>query len=108
MARRALGSQDICFMNASALAAEIRYGRLSAKEVMQAHLERIDSVNPQVNAIVTLHAEQGLAAAVAADEAQARGVPLGSLHGLPVAHKDLLLTKGMRTTFGSAIHRDFI
>jgi len=108
MARRALVSQDICFMNASALAAEIRSGRLSAKEVMQAHLERIDSVNPQVNAIVTLHAEQGLAAAVAADEAQARGVPLGPLHGLPVAHKDLLLTKGMRTTFGSAIHRDFI
>ncbi len=108
MARSVPVSQDICFMNASALAAEIRSGRLSAKEVMQAHLERIDSVNPQVNAIVTLHAEQALAAAVAADEAQVRGAPLGPLHGLPVAHKDLLLTKGMRTTFGSAIHRDFI
>lgn len=87
---------------------EIRAGRLSAREVMHAHLARIERVNPRVNAIVTLHAEQALAAAAAADEAQARGEPLGPLHGLPVAHKDLLPTKGMRTTFGSKVHEHFV
>jgi amidase len=100
--------QDLCFLSASAMAAEIRAGHVSARELMQAHLARIASVNPQVNAIVTLHAEQALAAAAAADDAQARGAALGPLHGLPVAHKDLLLTRGMRTTFGSKVHEHFI
>jgi amidase len=99
---------DICFMTAAEMTANIRAGRLSAREVMQAHLTRIESVNPKVNAIVTLHAEQAMEAARAADEAQARGEPLGVLHGLPVAHKDLMLTKGMRTTFGSKTHEHFI
>ncbi|MEN3293337.1 MAG: amidase [Burkholderiales bacterium] len=95
-------------MTATELAANIRAGQLSAREVMQAHLARIENVNPKVNAIVTLHAEQAMDAAKAADEAQARGEPLGPLHGLPVAHKDLMLTKGMRTTFGSKVHENFI
>ena len=56
------------------MAAQIRAGRLSAREVMQAHLARIEAVNPRVNAIVTLHAEQAMAAALAADEAQAEQV----------------------------------
>ncbi|MEN3294135.1 MAG: amidase, partial [Burkholderiales bacterium] len=101
-------TRDICFMTATEMAAEIRAGHLSAREVMQAHLARIDDINPQVNAIVTLHSEQAMVAAKAADEAQARGEPLGPLHGLPVAHKDLMLTKGMRTTFGSKVHEHFI
>jgi amidase len=101
-------TQDIFFMSATEMAADIRAGRLSARQVMEAHLARIESVNPKLNAIVTLHAEQALAAARAADEAQARGEPLGPLHGLPAAHKDLLLTKGMRTTFGSKVHEHFI
>jgi amidase len=101
-------TQDICFLTATEMAAQIRAGQLSAHEVMQAHLSRIESVNPKVNAIVTLHAEQALAAAKAADEAQAHGQPLGPLHGLPVAHKDLMLTNGMRTTFGSKVHEHYI
>ena len=101
-------TQDICFMSATEMAGAIRAGELSARDAMRAHLARIENVNPQLNAIVTLHAEQALAAAAAADEAQAKGQPLGPLHGLPVAHKDLLLTKGMRTTFGSKVNENFI
>jgi amidase len=101
-------SQDICFLTATEMASQIRAGHLSAREVMTAHLAQIESINPKVNAVVTLHAEQALKAAKAADEKQAHGETLGPLHGLPVAHKDLILTKGMRTTFGSRIHENHI
>ncbi len=101
-------NHDICYMTATEMAADIRAGRLSAYETVSAHLARIESINPKVNAIVTLHAEQALIAAKAADEDQAHGTTLGPLHGLPVAHKDLLLTKGMRTTFGSKIYEHFV
>jgi amidase len=102
------GPSELCFMTATELAAQIRAGQLSAREVMAAHLAQIGRVNPQVNAIVTLHADQAMEGALRADEAQARGAPLGPLHGLPVAHKDLFLTSGMRTTFGSLVFKDFV
>jgi amidase len=73
-----------------------------------AHLDRIARVNPGVNAIVTLVADRAMACARAADEALARGEAIGPLHGLPIAHKDLQITKGIRTTFGSPIYKDFI
>ena len=101
-------NDDLCFLSAVEMAAQIRAGRLSAREVMAAHLARIEAVNPKVNAIVTLHAEQAMAAALAADEAQARGETLGPLHGLPVVHKDLIMTRGMRTTYGSKVHEDYV
>src|SRR3569623_1086731 len=101
-------SNDICFFNAVEMARQIRAGHLSAQEIVSAHLAQIERVNPEVNAIVTLDAEGALAAAKAADERQARGLPLGPLHGLPVAHKDLIPTKGMRTTFGSKVHEHFV
>src|SRR5262249_30140200 len=69
---------------------------------------RIEQINPRVNAIVTLAAEQALSAADAADAAALRGTPLGPLHGLPVAHKDLQETRGIRTTYGSPIYRDHV
>ena len=101
-------ADELCFLPATDLAARIRARALSATEVMTAHLERIDRVNPRVNAIVTLLPEQALAGARAADAARGRGEPLGPLHGLPIAHKDLELTRGIRTTFGSPIYRDFV
>ncbi|MCB9431113.1 MAG: amidase [Ardenticatenaceae bacterium] len=97
---------DLCFLPATELAQRIQRKELSAREVMAAHLAQIEKVNPHVNAIVTLLPEQAMAAAAAADEAQARGEPLGPLHGLPIAHKDLANTKGIRTTFGSPILKD--
>ena len=99
-------TQELHFLPATELAAMIRAKKVSATEVMQAHLKQIERVNPAVNAIVTLDAEGALAKARAADARQARGDALGRLHGLPIAHKDLFLTKGMRTTMGSPIFKD--
>jgi amidase len=90
------------------MAALIRAGKLSAREALAEHLKQIDRVNPQVNAIVTLIADQATAAAARADEMQARGESLGALHGLPVAHKDLIDTAGVRTTYGSPLFKDHI
>ena len=98
----------ICQLSATELARRIRAKDLSAREVVSAHLDRIARVNPGVNAIVTLVADRAMECARAADEALARGEAIGPLHGLPIAHKDLQITKGIRTTFGSPIYKDFI
>jgi amidase len=97
---------ELCDLTAIELASRIRRKQVSAREVMQAHLARIERVNPRINAIVTLVAERALADAAKADERQARGEPLGPLHGLPIAHKDLVNTAGIRTTFGSPLYKD--
>lgn len=99
---------EICALSAVEMAGLIRAGRLSARETLSAHLQQIEQVNPRVNAIVTLVAEQATRRAGEADEAQSRGETPGPLHGLPVAHKDLQPTSGIRTTFGSRIFRDLI
>jgi amidase len=102
-------SDEICFMRAVDILDAIRKKKLSAREVMHAHLKQINRVNPKVNAIVTLLPEEQLMAqASAADEALAKGNWLGPLHGLPVAVKDLHETKGIRTTFGSPLHKDYV
>jgi amidase len=98
----------ICFMTATELAQRIRQKELSAREVMAAHLAHIERVNPQVNAIVTYLPERGMAGARAADEQLARGAAVGPLHGLPMAHKDLVDTQGIRTTRGSPIYKDHV
>ncbi|MBA4115446.1 MAG: amidase, partial [Rubrobacter sp.] len=99
---------EICFLTAAQLTAHMRAGDLSASEVMEAHLDLIERTNPRVNAIVTLTPEQAMREARAADDALARGEEVGPLHGLPVAHKDLVPTRGVRTTFGSRVFKDFV
>jgi amidase len=99
---------DLCFMSAVDLAAGIRQKRFSAREVMAAHLAQIERVNPGVNAIVTLVADRAMADAARADELTAKGRSLGVLHGLPVAHKDLVDTAGIRTTRGSRFYQDHV
>src|SRR5437879_4576403 len=86
----------------------LRARELSARDVVGAHLDQIARVNPTVNAIVTLVADQAMDQARLADEAIAGGRDVGPLHGLPIAHKDLQLTRGIRTTFGSPIFNDFV
>jgi len=104
-----MSTSEICFMTATEMIRRIRAGELSCREVMEAHLAQIERVNPIVNAIVTrIPSEQALAQADAADDARLQGQEIGPLHGLPIAHKDLVPTKGMRTTFGSPIFKDFV
>ncbi|MDK3255255.1 amidase [Blastococcus capsensis] len=99
---------DLCTRPATELAALVRDRQVSARELLDAHLARIERLDPQVNAVVTLDAEGARAAADAADAAQAAGEPLRPLHGLPVAHKDTHATGGMRTTWGSPLHADTV
>jgi amidase len=101
-------STDLCFLTATELARRISAREVSVTEVVQAHLAQIARVNPKVNAIVTLTAERALDDARAKDAALARGEAAGPLFGLPVAHKDLVPTRGIRTTFGSPIYRDHV
>src|SRR5260370_11808312 len=93
---------EICFMSARQMADLIRLKKLSAREVMQAHLKQIQRVNGKVNAIVTLVPEdQLMAQALAADEATAKSNSKAPLHGLPVDVKACNATEGIRTTFGA-------
>lgn len=84
----------------------IKNRKISAVELLEAHLGQIDRYNSSVNAFVTLVPEQALERAKAADAKTASGEPLGTLHGLPMAHKDTHRTKGIRTTFGSPLFVD--
>src|SRR6188474_3963430 len=101
---------DLCFTGAAKLARLIRTRKASATEVMRAFIAQIERVNPRVNAIVTFLPELALREARALDRrlAKQRTVSPGPLAGLPIAYKDLVATKGIRTTFGSPIYRDHV
>lgn len=101
-------SSEICFLTATELARRIRAKDISARELLEAHLSQIDRVNPKVNAVVSLDTERAMDAAKVADETLAKGNEVGPLHGLPIAHKDLVPTRGMRTTMGSPIYKDYV
>ncbi len=103
-----MSDNEIIWLTATDMAAKIASKELSAREVMEAHLGQIDRVNPAVNAIVTLDPELAMAGAAEADNKTASNDELGPLHGLPVAHKDLHDTQGMRTTSGSPILADLV
>src|SRR6202049_1138459 len=103
-----VAASSICYMSALDMSRLIRAKKLSAREALAAHLKQIERVNPKVNAIVTLVPEMAADAAAKADEMQARKETLGPLHGLPAAHKDLRESRGIRTTFGSPLYKDYI
>jgi len=101
-------TSEICFLPATELARRIRKKDLSVRDVMAAHLAQIERLNPKLNALVTLVPEQAMKQAKEADEALAKNKEVGPLHGLPVGHKDLFPTQGIRTTFGSPVFKDFV
>jgi amidase len=94
---------DLCANDAVTLAGMLRRREVSAREVIAAHIGRIEAVDGAVNAVVTRCFDTALAKAAAADAALAGGESTGPLHGLPVAHKDLNDTAGVRTTYGSPL-----
>jgi amidase len=94
--------------SARELARLIRNRAVSPVEVLDAHLAVIEALNPKLNAIVTLAAEQARDGARLAEIAVGKGGPLGPLHGLPVAIKDITLTAGIRTTFASPLYEDHV
>ncbi|MCF8069198.1 MAG: hypothetical protein K9L30_11495 [Desulfobacterales bacterium] len=102
-------NNPLYYQDAINIAALIRKKEISVREVMSAFLERIDKVNPKINAICTLRQHEDLLLeAEAADGALLKGIEIGPLFGLPIAIKDLALTRNLRTTYGSLIYKDFI
>jgi amidase len=99
---------DLCGHDAVALSGMLGSKLVSAREVVAAHIKRIEEVDPAVNAVVTRTFDQALEKAAIADDTLARGADTGLLHGLPVAHKDLVQTAGVRTTFGSPAFADHV
>jgi amidase len=99
---------EIVYQTACELARLLRTRELSAREVVQAHLDRVERVDPVVNAIVTITADRAMAEARAADERVANGAEIGPLHGIPVVHKDTHDTAGVRTTYGSPLFAEHV
>jgi amidase len=96
---------EVCFKPARTLARLLRERRISATEVMRAFIAQIERVNPKVNAIVTFLPEEGLKAAKALDQKKSFA---GPFVGLPIAIKDVIPTKGVRTTWGSLVYKDHV
>ena len=94
--------------DAADLAQAIRTRRVSAREAVSAALDRLQAVNPRINAVVETLADEALAVAATADEQVRRGEPLGSLHGVPVTVKVNTDQKGRATTNGVVAFRDVI
>lgn len=101
-------SEDVCLLPAVELARLLQNRKLSARELLDASLARIDDIDPVLTAVVTRDDERARRRAAHLDESIMRTGVVGPLHGLPVAHKDLLPTAGLRTTFGSTLFAEFV
>ena len=98
---------DLNWLSATEQAALIRRKKVSPVEIVDALLARIDKINPRLNAFVLINADQARREAKSAERALGkRGATLGPLHGVPFGVKDLVVTKGVRTTFGTPLYRD--
>lgn len=108
-ASAAFSPSEIVMLDGAALATVIRSRQVSCVEVMTAYLDHIEAINPEVNAIVALQDRAELLAQAGERDAELLGgEPIGPLHGFPHAVKDLQPVKGIRTTQGSPIFKDFV
>jgi aspartyl-tRNA(Asn)/glutamyl-tRNA(Gln) amidotransferase subunit A len=101
-------SQELHYLTISEAADLISQKQLSPVELVEAHLQRIESTEPSLNSFITLLAEDAKASAKTAEQEIQAGNYRGPLHGIPIGLKDLYYTKGIRTTIGSKILRDFV
>src|SRR5882724_11048232 len=108
MTAQMTADESLARKSARELSALIKSHAASPVEVLDAHLAVIARVNPKLNAIVTLVADQARVSAQAAEAAVMRGDKVGPLHGLPLAVKDVTSTAGIRTTFGSPLYKDHV
>ncbi len=103
-----MSKSEIPFLTATELSEKIRNREVSPVEATEAYLERIEALNPKLNSYITVMADEARETAQAAEDAIASGGYLGPMHGVPVALKDQLWTKGVLTTAGSNVLRDFV
>ena len=101
------GEQQLHFQSLSSICRQLKSGALSSVALTQYMFERIHQLDGETLSFARLLEEQALASAAARDEARARGQPLGALHGVPIAIKDLLYTKGIATASGTLVMQDF-
>ena len=100
--------KEFCYLPALVLADMIRKKKVSPVEVMKKFIDRINKVNPTINAFITLVPEMALEQARKAETAVMKKEKLGPLHGIPVGIKDVTVTKGIRTTFASLLYKDYV
>ncbi|MFX1374524.1 MAG: amidase [Promethearchaeota archaeon] len=103
-----MNKEDICFMPAYEMAEKIKTQELPSLEITETIIERIEKLNPILNAYCTFTFDLARDMAKSADDNVRKGEKLGQLHGIPTSIKDLFSTKGIRTTFGSLIHESNI
>ena len=103
-----MSNQELVFLSAASLASEIRNKQISPVEAVEAYLDRINHVDPKLNAYITVLADKALEAAHQSESDITSGVNKGSLHGVPVAVKDQIYTKGIRTSSASKIRSGFV
>ena len=103
-----MATKDIAFLSATELGSAIKSREISPSEAVEAYLNRIERIDPQVNSYITVMAKQARQEALEAEKEIRRGDYWGPLHGIPMGIKDQIYTKGVRTTDGSKIRSDFI
>jgi aspartyl-tRNA(Asn)/glutamyl-tRNA(Gln) amidotransferase subunit A len=103
-----MNKEDICFMPACEMVEKIKTQELTSVEITEILIERIEKINPLINAYCTPTFDLAREMAKKADDAVKKGETLGKLNGIPTSIKDLNLTKGIRTTFGSKLYENFI
>ena len=99
-------SEDLCFLSAVELRARIDRKAVSPVEVVSAVLARAEKLQPDLNCFITLCGDQAMAEARDAERRMMAGEPLGLLGGIPVTVKDIVNTRGVRTTFGAVPYKD--
>ena len=103
-----MAEKDIAFLSATELGTAIREKQISPVEAVEAYLERIDRIDPQVNSYITVTADQARQDALVAEKEIRGGNYRGPLHGIPIGIKDQIYTKGVRTTDASKIRSEFV